>query len=244
MERQDRSFGRLIFLISIIIGGLYLLLAGPFLNMRSKAMDEKLARDALELKHFVKSKSLLPSLENYERLRKETELLQGQNIELANFVGVASTYLPKGVNEAGLYFIERLHSVRKKLSAKASELKVELPPDFGFGEELPDAALVTFCLRQLDVMDKVVSSLIENKATSITLIKPLKFEGLDAKEGGQYYKSVDMQFSVKCSAQVLIRFLTDMANSQPIIIVKNLQVVSDSLGALKVDMVASGVLVD
>lgn len=243
MKKESGLLGRLILTIALIIG-LYLLLISPLLRMRDNSIDERLARASIELRHFLQAKSPLPSLENYQLLDKEMKTLNDNYAELSNSVVASSPYLPKGVTEAGLYFIERLHSISKKLSAKATEAGIEMPSDFGFSEELPEAAKVEFCLRQLDIVDKVVSSFIERGAAAITLIKPLKFEKGDSKKEGPDFEMIEVQFSARSSNEALIRFLIDMRNAKPTIVVKNLQIVSEASGLLRADLVVSGLLLN
>ena len=233
--------------ILFIILGLYLALIRPLakqgVNMLQGQIDEAL----VELKKYIPEEEgeLLPTEESVELL--ETSLAQNeQNYKiLKKFVDPERDYLPKGTQEAGLYFTEQLHITVKRLKRQASTLKIQIPEDFGFSEEMPaDSQDVELLLKELDVVDRVTTLLMEQGVEEISLVKPLTaIEQRDQKTEKLFYRELPIQLSFLCNSFTLVKFLYQMKNFSPVLVVKEIIVKKKDALSIQVEMLLSKIVV-
>lgn len=234
-------------IILFVILGLYLALVRPLakqgVNMLQGQIDEAL----MELEKYIPEEEgeLLPTEESVELL--ETSLAQNeQNYKvLKKFVDPERNYLPEGTQEAGLYFTEQLHITVKRLKRQASTLKIQIPEDFGFSEEMPaDSQDVELLLKELDVVDRLTTLLMEQGVEEISLVKPLTaVEQRDQKTEKLFYRELPIQLSFLCNSSTLVKFLYQIKNFSPVLVVKEIIVKKKDDLSLQVEMLLSKIVV-
>jgi hypothetical protein len=218
---------------------LYLAFLKPLFKFeRSRLLDEEIENRASRLESFSIEVGELPSEELFERLRKEVGQLDSEYKELISFIDPSKARLPEGASEAGLYFIERLHTLGKELERKAQVLGVSLPKTMGFSEDLPPSDMVGLLLRELEMVEESVQALIEKEVNSISLIKPL------SPMDKNFYTELPLQLSFICDTDCLVKFLQDLKNKSPMYVVKDLHITPEvEEEKLKVDLIVSGLVV-
>ena len=165
--------------------------------------------------------------------------------QLKEFIDPAREYLPEGTQEAGLYFIEQLHITTKRLNRQANTLKIKIPDSFGFSEQLPeDAADVVLLLKELDIVDRITTLLMEKGVKEISLVKPLS--ALEQRDGATqelFYRELPLQLSFSCNSSTLVNFLYQMKNFSPALFVKDIIIKRQEGLSLQVEMLLSRLVV-
>ena len=233
----------------IVIGvmvGLYFFVLGPFLKAGNSILDEELERKGTEIKRYISRTGSLPSRADFDKMEKETLMLQDRLKKLSNFVDPKKVRIPDSSSEAGLYFIEKLHSSMKDFSNKAASKGIKLPESLGFGDGLPKEDMVETLLRQLETVKETVDILLESDKIEFFAIKPLRsidYTGSSAKE--VFYTELPVQISIRTDTKTLVNLLVELKNKTPIVSVKELHVKSggSETDGIEVSMVLSTFIV-
>lgn len=225
-----------------VIAGVYIFFISPFLKEGRSIMDEELDRKVSEMKRFITLTGIVPSKESFTRMDKEKVLLEDNFFSLADFVDPEKTRLSEKDTEAGLYFIEKLHATMKKFEIEAGAKSAKLPENLGFGDGLPKDNMVPVLLRQLEIIEFVVDTILKNGPSDIYALKPLKpIEYIEPVSKGLFYTELPVQISIKTDTKALVDLLLDLKNASPVISVKELHVksVEPDLGDVEISMVLS-----
>ncbi len=171
-------------------------------------------------------------------LAREKQNYQG----LLSLIDPPVRYLPEGTAEAGLYFIEQLHITLKRLRRQANSLNIVLPESFGFSEEMPaESENIELLLKKLDLVDRVTTSLMEQGVRKISLVKPLgAIEQRDSQTQELFYRQIPIQLSFSCDSAALVKFLYQMKNFSPALIVQDIIIKRAGGLSLQVEMLLSG----
>lgn len=224
-----------------LMAALYIFFLNPFLKEGKSIMDEELERKTTEIKKYIKLTGSLPSRESFSKLEKENAELENRFSELVNFIDPEKARLSKSDTEAGLYFIERLHSTMKKFETESSAKGIKLPENLGFGDGLPKDNMVSVLIRQLEIMEFVVEALLKSEKINIYTLKPLKsIEYLELGAKTVFYTELPVQVSIRTDNKTLINLLLGLKNISPVISVKELHLKSDEASReLEASMVLS-----
>lgn len=233
----------------IIVGvlvGLYVFLLSPFLKEGSSILDEELERKSAEIKKYIARTGSLPSKHSFSKLEKEQLLLQDRFQELVDFVDPKKIRISKSSTEAGLYFIERLHSSIKKFSKEGASKKISLPENLGFGDGLPKQSMVEILLRQLETVELVIDILLKNEDIEFSAIKPLRsIDYIEPLSKEVLYTELPVQVSVRTDTKALVDLLIALKNESPVVSVKEVHVKSSesSSGNIDISLVLSTFMV-
>lgn len=210
-----------------ILAGVYLLVLSPFLKEGSSIMDEELERKTAEINRYIARAGALPSKEGFEKLEREEKVSEAKLRQLVDFVDPEKIRIPDTGTEAGLFFIERLHSSIKRISDQHDAAKVKLPENLGFGGGLPKEDIVGVLLRQLETVELVLDILLKRGDVEFYAIKPLKsIEYRNSVTKDILYSELPVQISIKTSADTLINLLIGLKNATPVVSVKELHIKS------------------
>jgi hypothetical protein len=229
-----------------VLAGIYIFFLSPFLKEGRSIMDEELDRKISEMKRFITLTGTVPSKESFTRMEKERESLQEKFSGLVDFVNPEKADISGKDTEAGLYFIEKLHSTMKKFEAGSGLKPVKLPENLGFGDGLPKDNMVPVLLRQLETIDFAVGVLLKSEGSDIYGLKPLKaIEYIEPVSKGLFYTELPVQVSVKTDTKSLMNLLLGLKNASPVISVKELHVksIDTASGSLEVSLVLSSFMV-
>jgi hypothetical protein len=208
-----------------ILGGIYIFLINPFLKEGGAIIDEELDKKTMEIKRYITLTGSLPSKEGFNKLDIQGKALEKAYTELVDFIDPKSKLSLEPNQEAGLYFIERLHSVVKKFETDTNSKGTKLPENLGFGDGMPKDNMVDIFLRQLDTMEYVIGSLLKNDIVEINTLKPLKaIEYTDPMTKELFYSELPIQISMKVNSQGLAGFLFELKNAKPVIAVKEVHI--------------------
>ena len=208
-----------------IMAGLYLFVFSPFMKEGSSILDEELERKTSEIKRYITRTGALPSKESFGKLEKEKGSLEEGLQELVDFVDPEKVRISESSSEAGLYFIERLHSSMKKFSDKTASGKVNLPENLGFGGGLPKEGMVDTLLRQLETIELVIDILLEGERIEFSAIKPLKsIDYIEPLSKEIFYTELPVQILMKTDTRSLVNLLLELKNRSPILSVKEVHI--------------------
>lgn len=230
-------------IIIFVILALYLALVRPLAKQGVNLLQGQIEEAVIQLERYISEKDagILPTEENLKAL--QTHLAQDeQNYQaLKRFIDPEQTYLPEQTQEAGLYFIEQLHITTKRLKRQANTLKIKVPGTFGFGEEMPEGSEnVEFLLKELDIVDRVTSLLMEQGVEEISLVKPLtSIEQRDQNTQKLFYRELLFQLSFSCNSASLVKLLYQIKNFSPALVVKEMIIKKAGGLSLQVEMLLS-----
>ena len=218
----------------LIIAGimtlLYVFVLSPFLKEGSSILDEELERKSTDMKKYIMRTGSLPSKESFDKLEKENLKLEKKLEELLDFVDPKKTRISESDTEAGLYFIERLHSSIKKFSEEKASLEIKIPENLGFGDGLPKNSMVDTFLRQLETVEFALNTLLESEHIEFSAIKPLKsIDYIEPLSKDVLYSELPVQISVKTDTETLIDLLVELKNQSPVVSVKEIHIKSSGL---------------
>jgi|GEM_PF-2000349 len=234
-------------IILAVMAGIYLFFLSPFLKEGRSIMDEELERKISEMKRFITLTGTVPSKESFAKMDKQKASLEEKFSEMMDYVDPKKTRMSGKGTEAGLYFIEKLHSTIKKFEMESGTKGVKLPENLGFGDGLPKDNMVPVLLRQLEIIEFVASSLLKNEYSDITALKPLKpIEYIEPVSKELFYSELPVQVSVKTGTKALINLLLELKNASPVISVKELHVksIEPSSGNAEISFVLSGFMIN
>jgi len=215
---------------------LYIFLLNPFLKEGSSMLEDELGRKTSDIKRYIKRTGALPSKESFDKLEKDRQGLEKTLQELVDFVDPEKVRISESSTEAGLYFIERLHSSIKKFSEKAVLKDTELPEDLGFGGGLPKEGVVGILLRQLETVELAVDTLLESETIEFSTIKPLKsIDYIESLSKKIFYSELPVQISIKTDTDSLIDFLLELKNRSPVISVKEVHIKSSEFDTANIE---------
>ena len=238
---------RQISIILFIILAFYLALVRPLVKQGLHILQSQIDEAVLRLERYMPEKkaALLPTKGNIQALKASQAQSEQNYQELKNFIDPDKSYLPEGTQEVGLYFIEQLHITTKRLKRQASSLKIKIPSNFGFSEKMPqDTHSVELLLKELDAVDRVASLLMKQGVEEISLIKSLgSLEQRDQKTQKLFYQELPMQLSFLCHSSTLLKFLYQIKDFSPALIVKDIIVKRAEGMSLQVEMVLTGLVV-
>ena len=225
-----------------IMAGLYIFVLSPFLKEGSSILDEELERKTSEIKKYIGRTGTLPSKDSFGKLEKEKELLEQKLQQLVDFVDPKKVRIPESDSEAGLYFIERLHSSIKKFSEEVTSKEARLPEDLGFGDGLPKESMVDVLLRQLETVELVIDILLKSENIEFSAVKPLKsIDYIEPLSREIFYTELPVQISIKTDTRALVNLLLELKNRSPVVSVKELHIRSgdSELGDIEASLVLS-----
>lgn len=220
-----------------ILAGLYVFLFSPFLKEGSSILDEELERKTAEITRYIARTGSLPSRDSFNKLEKEKLLLQEKFQELVEFVDPKETRISESNTEAGLYFIERLHSSMKKFSKEAASKDIKLPENLGFGDGLPKQSMVEILLRQLETVELVMDILLKSERIEFSAIKPLKaIDYIEPLSKEVLYTELPVQVSVRTDTVAFIGLLLELKNGSPVVSVKEVHIKSSDSDSGDIDI--------
>ncbi len=225
---------------------LYIFVVGPFFKEGSSILDEELERKTAQIKKYITQTGSLPSRDSFKEKEKQRLSLEEGFKQLIDFVDPEKVRISETSTEAGLYFIERLHSSIKKFSEKINTQKTPLPNNLGFGDGLPKDNMVEELLRQLETVELVLDRLLEGKGVAFSAIKPLKsIDYIESLSKDLLYTELPVQISVRADTAVLVDLLLKLKNASPVVSVKEFHVKSSESdsGEIEVSLVLSTFMV-
>lgn len=229
-----------------ILAGVYIFFLSPFLKEGRSIMDEELERKTGEIKRFITLTGSLPSKESFSKLEKGKLALEQKFSSLVDFIDPEKPRISGKDTEAGLYFIEKLHSTMKKFELEAGAKGAKLPENLGFVDGLPKDNMVTVLLRQLEIIEFAAGVLLKSQNSNIYALKPLKpIEYIESVSKGLFYTELPVQISIKTDTKAFIDLLLELKNASPAISVKELHVksIEPASGEVEISMVLSSFMI-
>jgi len=229
-----------------VLAGIYIFFLSPLLKEGSSIIDEELERKVSDIKRFITLTGTVPSKESFAKMEKEKKSLEEKFSGLVDFADPKKPRLSEKNAEAGLYFIERLHSTMKKFELEATAKGAKLPENLGFGNGLPKDNMVPVLLRQLEIIEFAVGILLKNKGADVYALKPLKsIENIEPISKKLFYTELPVQISIKTDTETFMNLLLELKNASPVISVKELHVksIEPDTGDLEVSLVLSSFMI-
>jgi len=210
-----------------VVAGIYIFFLSPFLKEGGSIIDEELDRKISEMKRFITLTGTVPSKESFARMQKERSGMEEKFSSLADLIDPEKPRLSGKNTEAGLYFIERLHSTMKRFETEAGAKGIKLPENLGFGDGMPKDSMVPVLMRQLETIEFTIAALLKGDYSDIyglKILKPIEYIEPVSKE--LFYTELPVQVSVKTDTDTLIKVLLELKNASPVISVKEMHVKS------------------
>ena len=243
---KERTILKQGLIVLAVLAGIYIFFLSPFLKEGRSIMDEELERKISEMKKFITLTRAVPSKESFTKMEKERDLLEDKFSSLANFTDPEKARVSEKNSEAGLYFIEKLHSTIKKFEIEAGAKNVRLPENLGFGDGLPKDSMVSLLLRQLEIIEFAVGELLKSNSSDIYTLKPLKpIEYIEPVSKKLFYTELPVQISIKTTTSAFVNLLLALKNASPVISVKELHVksIESGSGDAEISLVLSSFMV-
>ncbi len=226
---------------------LYVILVRPLAQQGMRVLDEQINEAVIQLEKYIpeSEKGVLPKEEFVQTLEASLLRYKRNYGQLKEFIDPAREYLPEGTQEAGLYFIEQLHITTKRLNRQGNTLKIKIPDSFGFSEEMPeDAADVALLLKELDIVDRITTLLMEEGVKEISLVKPLSvLEQRDEVTQELFYRELPLHLSFLCNSSTLVNLLYQMKNFSPVLFIKDIIIKRQEGLSLQVEILLSRLIV-
>ncbi len=220
-----------------IITGVYFFVLDPFLKEGSSILDEELERKTGEIKRYIARTGSLPSKESFAKLEKEKETMEEKLQELVDFVDPEKTRISDANTEAGLYFIEKLHSSIKRFSEEASSGGTKLPENLGFGDGLPKENMVEILLRQLETVETTIDILLKSETIQFSAIKPLRsIDYIEPLSKEIFYTELPVQISIRTNTKALVKLLLELKNQSPVVSVKEVHIKSGQFDTADIEV--------
>jgi len=229
-------------IIFVVLAGIYIFFLSPFLKEGRSIIDEELERKISDMKRFVTLTGTVPSKESFAKMEKEKKSLEEKFSGLVDFVDPKKARLSEKNAEAGLYFIEKLHSTMKKFESETTAKGARLPENLGFGDGLPKDSMVPVLLRQLEIIEFAIGVLLKSEGSDVYALKPLKsIEYIEPVSKDLFYTELPVQISIKTDTKTLMNLLVELKNAIPVISVKELHVksIDASSGQVEISLVLS-----
>jgi hypothetical protein len=233
-------------IVLAVLVAIYVFFLSPFLKEGGSIMDEELDRKISEMKRFITLTGTMPSKESFSRMEKDKLALEEKFLSLEDFVDPKKARLSEKNKEAGLYFIEKLHSTMKKFEIASATKGGKFPENLGFGDGLPKDNIVPVLLRQLEIIEFAVEVLLKNEKSDIYTLKPLKpIEYIEPVSKELFYTELPVEISVKTGTSTLTDLLLQLKNTSPVISVKELHVksIEPGSGDVEIDLVLSTLMI-
>lgn len=210
-------------------------------------LEEQINEAITQLKRYIpkEKEEYLPTKEFVQALESHLAQEEQSYDMLKDFIDPDKEYVPQDAPEAGLYFIEQLHITTKRLKRQANTLKIKIPDNFGFTEEMPaDVKNVEVFLKELEIVDRITTLLMEQGVEEISLVKPLSpIEQRDLKTQKLFYRELPIQLSFLCSSSTLVKFLYEVKNFSPVLFMKDIIVKRKDGQSLQVEMLLSRLVI-
>jgi len=234
-------------LILFIVLGVYLALVRPLAKQGVNILQGQIDEAVIELEGYIPEdqEQLLPTEKLAQGLERHLAQDKQNYQSLKTFIDPTKDYLPAGTQEPGLYFIEQLHITTKRLRRQANTLKIKIPETFGFSEQMPESdENVEILLKELDIVDRVTTMLMEEGAEEISLVKALgPEEQRDPETQKLFYHELPIQLSFLCNSSTLVKFLYQIKNFSPVLIVRDVIIRKQQGLSLQVEMLLSRLVV-
>ncbi|MDP6685813.1 MAG: hypothetical protein QGI05_02550 [Candidatus Omnitrophota bacterium] len=212
-----------------VMAVIYFIVLSPFLKEGSSILDEELDRKTIELKRYIARTGSMPSKTSFDKLEDNKDDLEKKLKGLVDFVDPLKVRIGEATTEAGLYFIEKLHSSTKTFQDRVASKDVTLPENLGFGDGLPKKSMVNALLRQLEVVEIVLEEALDKDNIEISAIKPLRsIEYIEPLSKELFYTELAVQISMKTDSDAFVELLMELKNAIPVVAVKELHIKSSS----------------
>jgi hypothetical protein len=239
-KKRGRFTSRQITVGILFLLAAYFLLFQRLLKKADLSLQEAIRNSEKQIKRYTLADKTLPSAESQKRLEQYLKKCLQNYQTLGDFIDPMILRLPASAQEPGLFYLERLHTVEKKLQRQAALKKINLPKTLGFSEEIPRLEEVEILLRQIEMVDVLSAKLMEGNLSEIYLIKPLKsIERVDSETEKPFYCEIPVQIGFISDTESLIRFLYEIKNLSPVIYVEDLEVKSLEEPKIKTELVLS-----
>lgn len=139
-----------------------------------------------------------------------------------------------------LEFKENLLKLQRLLIERAKLYKISIPKPLGFveyeGGIIPQTNKISVLTEQMDVIQTLVSYLIECRIQSLDSIKRL--EPLRENQKAGLFRTLPFELNITCSMKALVSFLAKLSSSKTFFIVKdvNIQQKSDTGLSVKINL--------
>jgi hypothetical protein len=234
---KEKTILKQVLIVMGIVSGLYFFGLKPFLKDGGSILDEELERKTIEIKRYISRTGSLPSKQGFDKLEQENLAMEDKLRQLTDFMDPEKIRVAESDSEAGLFFIEKLHSSIKKFSEEAGLKNITLPENLGFGDGLPKEDLVDTLLRQMEIVEMVLDVLLQNESVKFYSIKPLKsIDYIEPITKEIFYSEIPVQISIKTNTEGMADLLLRLKNSSPVISVKEIHVKSSESDRGDVDM--------
>lgn len=145
--------------------------------------------------------------------------------------------VPLDVSDKGIYFFESVYATTKLLERKAATQKMIIPP-INFAVDVPKDEDIPYLLKQLEMIEDVVSIIIEAGQCDIESITPRL---LDKEERMLSFNKQSIQITMGIYPNSLVKVFSDINSHIPLYLIEELSVKSSEENRLRVSFIISRV---
>lgn len=216
---------------------LYLLVIRPFAQMGSQALTSEITERLQRLKQLQLPGQLAPTPSTLTALQAQHGRLEASYRALAQRIDPTGLPQADPAQEPGLYFGQRLHTLQKDLERRAIANHTTLPQSLGLSEELPRQEDVPWLLKELELVELVVTTLMDQQVQAIELIKVVPRRTIQGALK-PLMTELGVQVRLKGTMPALMKSLTVFREASPVAAVPELSLrVTDDPAVLECELV-------
>ncbi len=230
--------------IVFVILTVYLALVRPLTKQSVNMLESEIKLTTRRLERYIPKQGLegLPTKDALKSMEAYLKQDEKNYQKLKKFIDPQKDYLPEGTEEPGLYFTEQTHIISKRLKRQATAARIKIPENLGItSSALPeDSKNMELLLKQLDLIDRIMSLLLEQEVNEVSLIKaldPVERRGADTEK--LLFKELPIQLSFLCNSSSFVKILYQIKNFSPVLIIKDIIIKRTAEDALQIDILLS-----
>jgi len=228
--------------ILITLAGL--LVISAFFYIFSKKTMLNLSTDLSKqeelLQSYQRESDTVPGELAITRLKRTNALNELELKKLQSIFDSRKKDMPGDVSDIGIYFFESLYATTKTLERKATAKKMILPP-INFPVDIPEQEEVTFLLKQVEIVDDVLSMIIDTGNSEVEAIQP---QVVDKDNSIFGFIKLGLQITMRLDANSLVKVLANLNSHIPLYIIEELTVKSLDQNRLRTSFTISRILTD
>jgi len=200
----------------------FIVIAYPYFHKKGeKVLNAQIRVATEELNMFLNENGVLEDKEYYKKLVAEKEHFDKKLVDIIEKVFVKED--KSILSSSGLVFKEKYYKIVQVLKQKAESKDIKFIDDFGFGEGLPEEDEVVWSIRRLDLINMLLSLLVEYDVAEVLDVKILDNIDVSLDDGQETFCTyIPISISFLCSTKELIAIWNSINNLDQLVFINNL----------------------
>jgi len=213
-----------------------------FLRFNSKSkiisLNNELKKQEEIIRKYQEGSGIVPSSLAITKLNDANKLNEKNLKKVLGVLDTKDSELPKDVSDKGLYFFQSLHNIMKLLEREATSKKMVLPP-VDFSVDVPREEDIPYLLKQIEMIDEIVSIIVNTGKCEIATIRPLP---VDKTKKFLNFEKLSLQIILNIDSNALVSIMSELNKHVPVYFIEEFSAVAIEPPRLKVSFVTSRIL--